>query len=59
MISDALASLLDVVERAIQSGDWKVDGACDPATVIKQAESCLISKGYYRNSIDGSWQRDL
>lgn len=32
---DAGVALLDVVEAAIASGDWRVDGACDPTAAIE------------------------
>jgi len=38
---DALFHLLDVVEAAIKSGDWKVDGACDPDSAIHQAKEAM------------------
>lgn len=37
----ALIKLLDVVEAAIKSGDWKVDGACDPDSAIASAKKAL------------------
>ena len=37
----ALEELLDLVESAIKSGDWKVDGACDPDSVIVSAKKAL------------------
>ncbi len=33
----ALQDLLDVTRSAIQSGDWEVDGACDPDMAIANA----------------------
>ena len=41
MTQEALKELLDIVEAAIQSGDWKVDGACDPDLVIRRAKKAL------------------
>ena len=38
---EALKDLIDAVEAAIQAGDWKVDGACDPDLVIRQAKEAL------------------
>lgn len=52
----ALADLLNVVEQAIKSGDWKVDGACDPDWSMQRAEECLKENEYRRNSISGEWQ---
>jgi hypothetical protein len=38
---DELKDLLEAVEAAIASGDWKVDGACDPDVVIQRAHKAL------------------
>jgi hypothetical protein len=38
---EALADLLEAVELAIYSGDWKVDGACDPDVAIQRAKDVL------------------
>ena len=38
---EILNDLLEVVEQAIQSGDWKVDGACDPDMEIYRAKQLL------------------
>lgn len=51
----ALARMLETVERAIASGDWKVDGACDPDANIAYAKHVLQSDGWKQNSIDESW----
>lgn len=54
-----LAYFLTTVEQAIKSGDWKVDGACDPDTAMKWAEHFLTDAGYHRNGISGEWQREI
>ena len=41
MTQEALKELLEAVEEAIQAGDWKVDGACDPDTAISRARKAL------------------
>jgi hypothetical protein len=41
MTKEALADLLEAVEAAIEAGDWKVDGACDPDLAIRQAKQAL------------------
>ena len=41
MTQEALKELLEAVEAAIQAGDWKVDGACDPDLVIRRAKEAL------------------
>ena len=41
MTQEALKELLEAVEAAIQAGDWSVDGACDPDSVIKRSKEAL------------------
>jgi hypothetical protein len=44
---EVLKQALEVIETAIKSGDWKVDGACDPDNVIhglRQAIKSLNSR---------------
>jgi len=31
----ALEDLVEIIDTAIESGDWKVDGACDPDLTIR------------------------
>ena len=38
---EELKDLLEAVEAAIASGDWKVDGACDPDLVIQRAKKAI------------------
>lgn len=52
-----IAELLNVMQHAIDSGDWRVDGACDPDSAIEYAALTLRSRGWTQNSIDGSWMR--
>ena len=33
--------LLEIIQAAIASGDWKVDGACDPDIEIRRAEAAI------------------
>ena len=43
---DALDLAIEVIESAIASGDWTVDGACDPdlaMVLIKQARNTRLS----------------
>ena len=40
-IKARLSALLGVVEHAIEAGDWKVDGACDPDLAIFAARRAL------------------
>ena len=37
----ALEDLIEAVEAAINAGDWKVDGACDPTLVLIRAKEAL------------------
>ena len=37
----ALEDLIEAVEMAINAGDWKVDGACDPTLVLMRAKEAL------------------
>ena len=37
----ALEDLIEAVETAINAGDWKVDGACDPTLVLIRAKEAL------------------
>lgn len=57
--ADVLQDLLEAVEAAIQAGDWKVDGACDPDSAIEWAISELTKAGYHRNGVSGEWQRGV
>ena len=41
MTQEALKELLETVEAAIQAGDWKVDGACDPDLIIRRSKIAL------------------
>ena len=44
MTQEALKELLEAVEEAIQAGDWKVDGACDPDLVIRRSKEALAQE---------------
>jgi hypothetical protein len=44
-------NLLSTIESAIQSRDWKVDGACDPDSIIRRAHRLLEDRGYMREPI--------
>jgi len=43
--------LVDAVEQAIELGDWKVDGRCDPDMTLSCARDLLFDNGYEK-SID-------
>jgi hypothetical protein len=40
-LREAAAGLLTVVVSAIEAGDWKVDGACDPHVEIIRLKNAL------------------
>jgi len=41
MNRELLQQCLDMINAAIKSGDWKVDGACDPDSLIRRLEAEL------------------
>jgi hypothetical protein len=41
---EVLAEALECMEAAIKSGDWKVDGACDPTMTIERMKRALEAK---------------
>jgi hypothetical protein len=41
---EALRLALECIEAAIKSGDWKVDGACDPTMAIEGVKYALEAK---------------
>ena len=40
----ALKDLIEAVEAAINAGDWKVDGACDPTLALIRAKDALAQR---------------
>jgi len=40
-MKQALEDLIEAVETAINAGDWKVDGACDPTLALVRAKDAL------------------
>ena len=40
-LREAASGLLNAVETAIEAGDWKVDGACDPTVEIIRLKNAL------------------
>jgi hypothetical protein len=52
-----IAELLDVMGQAIDDGDWKINGLCDPRYAMDQAEIILRENGWTKNGIDGHWQK--
>ena len=43
--NQCIANLIEIMEKAIESGDWKVDGSCDPVFAIEQAKHVLRQSG--------------
>ena len=41
--------LVDAVEQAIEFGDWKVDGRCDPDMALSCARDLLFDNGYEKS----------
>jgi hypothetical protein len=46
-----LAEGIELVRAAIESGDWEVDGACDPSAWLARAEQAISSASESR-----AWQ---
>lgn len=51
-----IANLVNVMKAAIKSGDWKIDGACDPDLYLSIAEARLEQEGW--NDKGGYWHRN-
>lgn len=52
-----IADLLDSINEAILSGDWYVDGANDPDSLLYTASIFLKDRGWTQNTIDNSWMK--
>ena len=48
----ALEDLIEAVEAAINAGDWKVDGACDPTLVLIRAKEALAQPDQDQDEVD-------
>ena len=56
---EIIKGLVEVIEQAIRSGDWKVDGACDPDFILEEARDTLRGAGYVTDGITGeTWFLD-
>jgi hypothetical protein len=53
----ALADCCNVMEAAIERGDWVPDGACDPDLIMDRATVVLESHGW-RWDKDSRWTTD-
>jgi folylpolyglutamate synthase/dihydropteroate synthase len=40
-LEEALRELSEVCRAAIKAGDWKVDGACDPDSLLSRADAAI------------------
>jgi hypothetical protein len=54
-VNEIISSLLEVMQESIDRGDWLVDGACDPDSVICRAKEYLRQNGYVQNSMAEQW----
>jgi hypothetical protein len=53
-----IVDLLEVMEAAIQAGDWVVDGACDPYSAMDRAEILLTRSNWVRkNDKNETWYK--
>ena len=52
----ALEDLIEVVEAAINAGDWKVDGACEPTMALIRAKKALAQA---ENKPPNGWNEDI
>lgn len=50
---EMIIRLTETMEAAIRSGDWVVDGACDPDMILSEANDMLETAGYVRDGITG------
>ena len=48
-----IKELIEIMETAINSGDWRVDGACDPEMAMRRAQQLLRDSGYERDGLTG------
>ena len=49
-----IISLINCIESAIEIGDWKVDGRCDPEMPLEYAKQHLRNAGYTEDSFTKS-----
>ena len=40
---EVLRDLSEVCRAAIKAGDWKVDGACDPDSLLRHADAAIAA----------------
>lgn len=45
-----ILALVETIEQAIEIGDWKVDGRCDPDMILAFAKEHLKKSGFKRKS---------
>lgn len=51
--TELIKELVEMMEHAIRSQDWIVDGACDPDSVLRRADQHLREQGYTRDGLTG------
>jgi hypothetical protein len=51
---EIIKDLVEIIKQAIESGDWKVDGACDPDLALYRAEKALVAEGYRLDGLTGT-----
>lgn len=54
-LREAAADLMTTVEFAIKSGDWKVDGACDPTIDLVRLRQALAQPDLAKVGEVGVW----
>jgi hypothetical protein len=47
-----IMGLVNAINSAIDCGDWKVDGRCDPSIALEAGEEWLIWRGFDRNELE-------
>lgn len=50
---EIIARLLEIMNAAIESGDWKINKINDPKLIMQDASYHLERHGYRRDSITG------
>jgi len=59
MEDSVVVGLIEVMEQAIRSGDWVVDGACDPDSILNHAKQQLRERGWVTDGITGeTWFKE-
>ena len=51
---EIIKGLIEVMQSAIDSGDWNIDGACDPYSIMSRAAKALREEGYDLDGLTGT-----